>query len=90
MMFCVQVEQLPDHALVLGVMLPGLAFEKFDTSLTQRNGDLDSFIPKDKFLRSRKEVRYDLEISEGFVCVGDFLAHKFVFLFASNRLPKFE
>ena len=75
MMLCIGVEQPPDHALVLRVMFAGLAFEELDASLAQRDGDLHAFIPKDEVLRSRKDVRNDLEISERFVGVFDFLAH---------------
>jgi len=90
MMFRVSVKQPPDHALVLGMMFPGFALEKLDTSLAQRKGDFDSFIPKDELLRSREEVRNDLEVSDEFVCVFDFLAHTFASLFASSRLQKSE
>jgi hypothetical protein len=64
--------------------------EEFNASLTQRDGDFDSFIPKDEFLWARKEVRNDLEISERFVGVLDFPAHKFACLSASNRRRKPE
>jgi hypothetical protein len=90
MLFRVCVEQPPDHPLVLCMMLPSLTFEKLDTALAQGKGDFDGFIPKDEVLRSRQEVRNDLEVSEGFVCVFDFLAHKFASLFASSRLQKSE
>ena len=89
-MLRIGVEQPPDHALVLSVMFPGLALEELDASFAQRDGDFDSCIPKDEFLRSGKEVRNDLEVSEGFVCVLDFLAQKFACLSASSRLLKSE
>ena len=89
-MHCIGVEQPPDHALVLRVMLPGLALEELDASLAPRDGDFDSFVPKDEFLRARKEVRNDSEVSEGFVRVPDFLAHKCACLSASSRLRKCE
>ena len=90
MMLCIGVEQPPDHALVLSVIFSGLALEELDASLAQRDGDLDAFIPKDEFLRPRKEVRNDLEVSERFVGVFDFLAHTFACLSASSRLRKSE
>lgn len=89
-MLCIGVEQPPDHALVLSVMFPSLALEELDASLAQRDGDFDSFVPKDEFLRTRKEVRNDLEVSEGFVCVLDFLAHIFACLSANSRPRKSE
>ncbi len=88
MMLCIGVEQPPDHALVLGVMFPGLALEKVDASFAQRDGNLDAFIAKDEILRPRKEVRNDLEVSERFV--GVLLAHIFACLSASSRLQKSE
>ena len=90
MMLCIGVEQSPDHTLVLSVMFPGLALEEVDASFAQRDGNLDAFIPKDEILRPRKEVRNDLEVSEGFVGVLDFLAHIFACLSASSRLQESE
>lgn len=89
-MFRVRVEQPPDHALILGVMFPSLTFEKLDTSLAQHKGNFDAFIPKDEILWPWQKVRNDLEVSEGFVCVFDFLAHIFASLFSSSRLQKCE
>ena len=90
MMFCVNLEQPPDHALVLSVIFSGLALEELDASVAQCGSDLDAFIPKDEILRPRKEVRNDLEVSERFVGVLDFLAHIFACLSASSRLRKCE
>jgi hypothetical protein len=87
-MLCVGIKEPPDHALVLSVMFPGLALEELDASLAQRDGHFDPFIPKDEFLRARKEVRNDLEVSERFVGVPDFPAHKLACLSASSRLQK--
>lgn len=89
-MFRIGIEQSPDHALVLRVMFPGFFFEKLDASLAQRDRDFNAFIPKGEFLRARKEVRNDLEVTEGFVRVFDFLAHTFSCLSASSRLRKSE
>ena len=77
MMLRIGIEQPPDHALVLGVMLPRLTFEELDTSLAQRNGDLHAFVPKNQFLWPWKKVRNDREVSERFVGVFDFPAHRF-------------
>ena len=89
-MLCIRVEQATDHALVLSVMFPGLTLEELDASPAQCNGDFDSFILKDEFLRARKEIRNDLEVSEGFVRVLDLFAHTFACLSASSRLQKSE
>ncbi len=85
----VGVEQAPDHALILGVVFPGFTLEELDASLTQRDGDFDSFIPKNEVLRVREKVRNDLEVSERFVGVPNFRAHRFACLSASIRLRKF-
>jgi hypothetical protein len=90
MMLRIDIEQPPDHALVLGVMFSSLALEEVDASLAQRDGDLDALVTKEEFLGPRKEVRNDPEVSEGFVCVLDFLAHIFASLSAKNRLRKSE
>lgn len=89
-MLRIGIEQPPDHALVLRVMFPRLTLEELDASLAQRNGDLNAFIPKNQFLWPRKEVRNDLEVSEGFVGVFDFPAHRCACLSASSRLQKSE
>lgn len=90
MVLGIRVEQPTDHALVLSVMFPSLALKELNASLTQRDGDFDSFIPKDEFLRARKEVRNDLEFSEWLVRVLDFFAHTFAYLSANSRLQKYE
>lgn len=76
MMLCIGIKQPPDHALILCMMFPCLALEEFNASSAQRNGNFDSFVPKDEVFRPRKEVRNDLEIAERFVGVLDFLAHQ--------------
>jgi hypothetical protein len=90
MMLGIGVEKSPDHALVLSVMFAGFPLEELDTSLAQRDGHFDSFVPKDEFLWARQEIRNNLEVSEWFVRVFDFLAHRFACLSASNRLRKAE
>jgi hypothetical protein len=90
MMLRIGVEQPPDHALVLGVMFPGLALEELNASLAQRDGDFNTFVPKDEVLRTRKKIRNDLEVSERFVGVLDFHAHRFACLSASSRPRKSE
>ena len=89
-MLCVGVEQASDHPLILGVVLQGLTLEEVDTAFAQGERYLDSVIPEDEILRTRKEVGNNFKFSEGFVCVFDFRAHRFVFLFANNPLRKCE
>jgi hypothetical protein len=47
------VEKPPDHSLILGIVFPRLALKELDTTLAQRNGDLDPLFPKDKVLGTR-------------------------------------
>jgi hypothetical protein len=88
MMLRIGIEEPPDHTLILRVMFPRLTLEELDASLAQRNSDLDAFVPKNQFLGPREEVRNDLEVSERFLGVLDFPAHRFACLSASSRLPK--
>jgi hypothetical protein len=90
MVLCIGIEQPANHALVLCVVFPRLPLEELNASLAQRNGDLDAFVPNDQFLGPREEVRNDLEVSEGFVGVLDFPAHRCACLSASSRLQKYE
>jgi hypothetical protein len=59
MMLGIGVEQPPDHALVLRMMLAGFPLEEIDASLAQRDGHFDSFLPKDEFLGASQEIRND-------------------------------
>ena len=84
MMLGIGVEQPPNHPLILGVVLLCLDLEEVDATLAQGNGDLDPFVLKYKILRPGKKVSDDLGVSESFVRVLDFRAHKFVCPFASS------
>lgn len=89
-MLSIGVEQSPDHALVLCVMFPRFTLKILNTSFAQRNGHFDSFIPKDEFFGARQEIWNDLKVSEGFVRIFYFPAHRSACLSASTRLQKFE
>ena len=43
----IEVQQPPDHGLIVGLVLPGLLLEKINTRPAQADGDLDAFIFKD-------------------------------------------
>lgn len=90
MMLRIGIEQSPNHTLILGMMFPCLILEEFDTSLAQRDGDLDAFVPKDQIFRPGQEVRNDLDVSERFVGVFDFPAHTCAYLSASSQLQRYE
>lgn len=89
MVLCVGIQEAPNHALVLRIVLPRLALEELHAALAQRDGHLDALVPKDQVFRTGEEVRNDLEIPEGFVRVPNFLAHRFAFLCASNQLRRY-
>jgi len=89
MMLGIGIEQSSDHALVLRMMFTGFPLEVLDASLTQRDGHFHSFITEDKFFRRREEIRNDSQISERFVRVFYFPAHRFACLSANNRLRRY-
>jgi hypothetical protein len=86
MMLSISVEQASYHSLILRIVFASFALEEVDAALAQRYRDLHSLISKDEVFRTRKKVRNDLQVSQRFVCVADFLVHKSVFPCASNRL----
>ena len=84
MMLGVSIEQTADHSLVLGVVPSRLVLEEFDAAFAQGDGDLDTLFAKHQLLRARQEISYDSKVSEGFVGVFDFRAHRCVFPSASS------
>jgi len=60
MVLGISIEQSPNHALVLRIVLLRLALEKLDAALAQCDCDLDSFVPKNQVFRARQEIRNDL------------------------------
>lgn len=90
MVLGVSIEKTPDHSLILGVVLLRLVFKELHAALAQSKRYFDSIIPKDQIFRTRKEVGNNFKLSEGLVCVFDFRAHRFAFLFANNQLRKSE
>ena len=90
MMFGVRVEQSSDHPLILRVVPLRLGLEELDTTLAQGDSDFDPFVLKHKILRPGQEVSDDLRVSEAFVCVLDFRAHRFACLSASSPHQRCE
>src|SRR6266567_9054414 len=88
-MLRVRVEQPPNHALILRVVLRGLPFEELDAALAQRQGDLDALFAKHEVLRRRQEVRHHLELAQRLIRVSYFRAHRFVYPYASSLLRGF-
>ena len=83
-MLGIGVEKPPNHPLILGVVLPCLDLEEVDATPAQGNSDLDPFVLKYQILGPGKKVSDHPGVSEGFVRVLDFRAHKFVCPFASS------
>ena len=88
MVLRVSVKKSPDHSLILGVVLFRLALEELDAAFAQGERYLDPLIPKDQVLRTRKKVGNNFKFSEGFVCVLDFLVHRFACLSANSLLQR--
>ena len=88
MVFRIGIEQPTDHPLILCIVFPRLVLEELNAALAQGDGYFYTFIPENKVLGAWEEVRNDLWISEGFVRVPDFLAHRFAFLCANNQLRR--
>ena len=86
----VGIEQPADHALVLRAVLRGFPFEKFNAVLRERDRDFYAFLAKCKRLRGGQEIGDDLQVAQRFIGVSDFLGHRFVCPFASNRHQRFE
>jgi len=89
-MLSVRIKQPPDHSLILRVVPLRLGLEKLDASPAQSDGDLHPIVLKHKVLRAGKKVRYDLWVSQGFVCVLYFCAHRFVYLSANSLRQRCE
>ena len=90
MMIGIRVEQSPDHPLILRVVSLRLGLKELNTALAQGDGDLDPFVLKHKILRPGQEVSDDLRVSEGFVGVLDFRAHRFACLSANSPHQRCE
>lgn len=89
-MLDIRIEQPPDHPLVLSVVPSRLVLKELDTTFTQSDSDLDPLVAEDKVFRTRQEIRNDLNVSERFVGVLDFRAHRSVCLFANSPRQIFE
>jgi hypothetical protein len=84
MAFRVGVQQLPDHSLIRRFVLSSLPLEELHTASTQSNRDLDPLLLENQLFGRRQKVRNDPELTQRFIGVSDFPAHKFVSLCASN------
>ena len=90
MVLGIGIEKPADHSLILRAVFARLFLEEFDASFAQADRDLHPFFSEYKIFRRREKVRNHLEISEGFVCVPNFLAHILASLYASSRLQRSE
>jgi len=67
----IQVQQPPDHGLIVGLVLPGLLLEKIDTGPAKADGDLDAFLLKGQLAGRRKEILYHPQVAQGLIGVAD-------------------
>ncbi len=85
MMLCVGVKEATDHPLVLSVVFRRFLFKEVHTAFAQRQSDLHSLVPKHQIFGGGKEVWYHLGLTQGFICVSDFRAHRVAYPFANSR-----
>ena len=83
-MLGVSVKQPPNHSLILRIVLLSFGLEEFDATFAQSERDLDALVSKHQVLGPREEISDDLGVSEGFVRVLYFRAHRSAFPFASS------
>jgi len=84
------VQEPADHALVLRAVLRGLALEKFDAALRERNCHLHAFLAEGELLRGGQKVGDDFQFTQRLIGVSDFVGHKFACPFANSRHQRFE
>ena len=60
----VSIKQSADHALVLGLMLGCLEFEKLNAFLAERQCHFDSLFTKCQLCRRWQEVRHNLDLAQ--------------------------
>ena len=84
-MLRVGIEQSTNHALVLGAVPLGFAFEEVHAAFGEGNGDLYPLILQYEVLGLGKKVWNDPHSSHGFIHVFDFRAHRFSFLCANSQ-----
>ena len=89
MVLSIGVKQPTDHPLVLRVVLSRLILKELNAAFAQGDRNFYAFVPENQVFRARKEIRNDLEVSEGFVGVADSLAHRFAFLCANSQLRRY-
>jgi len=89
-MFCIGVEEAADHALVLGIMFRRFLLKEVDAAFAQRQGDLHSFVPKHQVFGGGKKVWDHLGLTQRFIGVSDFRAHRVAYPSANSRRQRCE
>ena len=79
----IRIEQLSDHSLVLRLVFGRMRLEKLNASLAQSNSYLYAFITKCKLVGWGKKIWYNPILSQRFIRVLCFRAHRSTFLYAS-------
>ena len=72
----IQIEQTPNHPLILRIGLRRLGLEEVDALLAQGDGDLHIFPPNRQLRGRRKEVPDDLRLADRLIAVSYFPAHR--------------
>ena len=81
----ISIEQPADHPLVLRAVLRGFPLEEFNAALRERDRHFHPFLAKSERFRGREKVGNDFQLAQRFIGVSDFVGHKYVCPFASNR-----
>ena len=85
----IAVQQPADHPLVLCAVLCGFALEKFDAAPGERDRHFHPFLSESELFRGGQKAGNDLQVTQRLIGVSDFLGHRFVCPFASNRRQRF-
>src|SRR6476469_1561734 len=72
----IRIKQLPDHALVLRLVLFGMRLEELHAPPAQCNCDLYALVSEGELVRRRKEVAHNANFSDGFTRVFCFRGHR--------------
>ena len=83
------VEQLSDHSLILRLVLGCMRFEKVDASLAQGYRYLHTLIPECKLMGRGKKIGNNPILTNRFIRVFYFRAHRSFFPYARSQPREF-
>ena len=89
-MLGIGVKEATDHALILGVMFCRFLLKEVDAAFAQCQSDLHSFVPEHQVFWGGKKVWDHLGLTQRFIRVFYFRAHRVAFPSANNRRQRCE